>query len=87
MEGQTTASADENRVKDIWTHRSKRFLQAELKRRGVTYADLARRLTDMGLPETEGSITVKINRGTFPVWFFLAALNVIGCPQVRLEDV
>lgn len=81
------AEQSEKKIKDVWTLRSKRFLQAELKRRGVTYADLARRLTDMGIRETEGSITVKINRGTFPVWFFLAALNAIGCPQVRLEDV
>jgi hypothetical protein len=55
--------------------------------REITYVDLARRLTDMGIRETEGSITVKINRGTFPVWFFLAALKAIGCPQMRLEDV
>jgi hypothetical protein len=29
----------------------------------VGYAELAKRLTDMGLPESEGSVTVKINRG------------------------
>lgn len=73
--------------RDFWATRSKRFLQAELKRRGITYAGLAELMTEKGLPETEGSITVKINRGGFPTWFFLAALNAIGCPQVRLEDV
>ena len=73
--------------RDFWATRSKRFLQAELKRRGITYAALAELMTENGLPETEGSITVKINRGGFPTWFFLAALNAIGCPQVRLEDV
>jgi|SRR5580700_7510468 uncharacterized protein DUF6471 len=73
--------------RDFWATRSKRFLQAELKRRGITYAGLAELMTENGLPETEGSITVKINRGGFPTWFFLAALNAIGCPQVRLEDV
>jgi hypothetical protein len=62
---------DEQHVKDEWTLRSKRFLQAELKRRGITYAGLADRLSRMGIRETEGSITVKINRGTFPVWFFI----------------
>jgi hypothetical protein len=36
---------------------------------------------------TEGSITVKINRGSVSAWYFLAALNAIGGPQVRLEDV
>jgi hypothetical protein len=33
--------------------------KAELKRAGVSYAELAQRLTDAGLPETEGSITVR----------------------------
>lgn len=77
----------ERKIKDMWTLRSKRFLQAELKRRGITYAELARRMSELGVRETEGSLTVKINRGTFPVWFFFAALKAIGCPQVRLEDV
>jgi hypothetical protein len=80
-------TADEQTVKDEWTRRAKNFIKAELKRREITYDDLARRLTDMGIRETEGSITVKINRGTFPVWFFIAALKAIGCPQMRLEDV
>ena len=75
------------RPKAVWTLRSKRCLQAELKRRGVTYAELARRLTEMGVPESEGSVTVKINRGTFPVWFFLAALHAIGRRRIRIDDV
>jgi Domain of unknown function (DUF6471) len=76
-----------NDPRTLWATRSKRFLQAELKRHGITYSVLAELMTRTGLPETEGSITVKINRGGFPTWFFLAALSVIGCPQVRLEDV
>jgi hypothetical protein len=74
-------------AKEEWTRRAKRFIKAELKRHEVTYADLADRLSTMGLPETEGSITVKINRGTFPVWFFLATLKAIDCPQMRMEDI
>jgi uncharacterized protein DUF6471 len=73
--------------RDVWATRSKRFLQAELKRRGVTYRGLAELMTANGIPETEGSITVKINRGGFPTWFFLAALDAIGCSQIRLDDV
>lgn len=73
--------------KDEWATRSKRFMKAELKRHGVTYEELARRLTDMGIEETEGSVTVKINRGAFPTWFFLASMKAIGCPAVRVEDL
>ncbi len=69
-----------------WADRAKRYLKAELKRAGVGYAELARRLTEMGLPETEGSITVKINRGAFPAWFLIAALEAIGATSLRLSD-
>jgi hypothetical protein len=71
--------------RDFWATRSKRFLQAELKRRGVTYAGLAELMTENGLPETEGSITVKINRGGFPTWLFLAALNAIASRKSDLR--
>ena len=70
----------------LWADRAKRYLKAELKRAGVSYAELSRRLTDMGLPETEGSITVKINRGAFPAWFLIAALEAIGASSLRLSD-
>lgn len=69
-----------------WTSFSKRLLKTELKRAGVGYAELAKRLSEMGLPETEGSITVKVNRGAFPAWFFFAAMKAIGAHTVRLEE-
>ena len=68
-----------------YADRAKRYLKAELKRSGVGYADLATRLTEKGLPETEGSITVKINRGGFPAWFLIASLEAIGVSSLRLD--
>ena len=38
-----------------WADRTKRFLKAELKRADVTYEELARRLREHGLEETESS--------------------------------
>jgi hypothetical protein len=70
-----------------WATRAKRYLKGELKRAGVGYDDLAQKLTEMGLSETEGSITMKINRGAFPAWFFFAAMKAIGRETVRLDDV
>jgi Domain of unknown function (DUF6471) len=70
----------------VWADRAKRYLKAELKRAGVGYVELARRLTEKGLPETEGSVAVKINRGTFPAWFLIAALEAIGATSLRLSD-
>jgi hypothetical protein len=54
---------------DEWADKAKRYLKAEMARAGVKNAELAKRLTDMGLPETEGGVQVKINRGAFPAWF------------------
>jgi hypothetical protein len=71
---------------DKWANLAKRQLKAELKRADVGYADLAQRLTEMGLPETEGSITAKINRGAFPAWFLFAVIKAIGRNMVRLDD-
>ncbi len=63
---------------DKWAELAKRALKAEMVRAGVRNAELARRLTDMGLPETEASVQIKINRGTFPAWFLLASMRAIG---------
>jgi hypothetical protein len=70
---------------DEWSTLAKRVLKSELKRAGVGYAELAKRMTEMGLPETEGSVTVKINRGGFPAWFLFAVMRVIGVSTLRLE--
>jgi hypothetical protein len=64
--------------------RAKRYLKAELKRAGVGYKELAERLTAMGLPESEGSITVKINRGAFPAWFLIAAMQAVGATKLEI---
>lgn len=70
-----------------WVDRTKRFMKAELKRRDVTYEDLARRLSEMDIPETKASVASKLSRGGFSAAFFLASMKAIGCPAVRVEDV
>jgi Domain of unknown function (DUF6471) len=70
---------------DEWADLAKRHLKAEIARADIGYRDLAAKLTDMGLPETEGSVQVKINRGTFPAWFLLAVMHAIGAHTLRLD--
>ena len=70
-----------------WADRARRYVKAELKRAEVSYAELARRLKDHGLEETEASITAKLNRGTFAATFFLATMLAIGRDTVNLGDV
>jgi hypothetical protein len=68
--------------------RASRFVKAELKRAGLTYADLAERLKEHGLPtETEASIKAKLRRGTFAATFLLATLAALEMDGVRLEDI
>jgi urease accessory protein UreF len=64
-----------------------RFLKAEMKRAGVTYAELAKRLEDHGLRETEASIANKFSRGTIAATLFLAVLAALGLEGVQLEDL
>jgi hypothetical protein len=70
-----------------WINKAKRLLKAELKRADVSYEELAKRLTTMGLAETTSSVTNKLSRGSFPATFLLATLKAIGRQNLSLEDV
>ena len=70
---------------DEWADLAKRHIKAMLKRHDVGYAKLAALLTDMGLAETEGSVTVKINRGAFPAWWLFAVMRAVGAHTLHLE--
>lgn len=70
-----------------WADRVRKFLKVELKRAEVTYEELAQRLKEHGLEETEASIANKLRRGTFAATFFLAAMKAIGRDVVRLDGL
>ena len=70
-----------------WSERVKRHLKSELKRHDVSYAELAKRLKDHGMEETEASVTNKIARGTFTAMFFVASLKAIGCETVHVGHI
>ena len=67
-----------------WAIKASRYIKAELKRAGITYAELAEKLNAHGMEETEGSVGAKLARGTFSVTFFLAVLTVLGIEAVTL---
>lgn len=71
---------------DATVVRVKNILKAELKRRGVSYRDLAEKLTEMGAPDSERNLANKIARGTFTAAFFVQCLVAIGATTVRLDD-
>lgn len=67
--------------------RVKNLLKGELKRRGISYAQLATKLAGIGVQETERNLNNKISRGGFTAAFLVECLTVIGCHTVHLEDV
>jgi hypothetical protein len=70
-----------------WEQRVKGLLKAELKKRGLGYRELAEKLGQLGIQETERNIANKISRGGFTAVFFVQCLVAIGCASLRLEDV
>ena len=69
-----------------WEARVKGLLKAELKRRGVTYAQLVQKLADIGVQESEPNIRNKLARGKFTAVFLVQCLEAIGCETLRLSN-
>jgi hypothetical protein len=69
-----------------WQAKVKGLLKAELKRRNLSYADLAQKLTAIGIDDNERNISNKVSRGTFTAVFFVQCMEAIGCHTVRLDE-
>lgn len=67
-----------------WEDRAKELLVDEMKRRGLSYKSLARRLEPYGIDETPDQINRKINRKRFSAAFMLACLAAM---EVKTVDV
>jgi hypothetical protein len=65
--------------------KAKNLLKGALKSKGVTYGQLAERLTAMGIPENERNITNKISRGGFTAAFLLQCLAAIECQTLQVN--
>lgn len=67
-----------------WSDRAKNLLRSELKRKGVTYAQLSDLLDKIGVQENEKNIANKISRGVFTMAFFLQCMAAIEVTELRL---
>jgi len=65
--------------------RAKNLLKGELKRRGITYAQLAEKLSAIGVSENERNLNNKISRGGFTAAFLLQCLEVAGAHSLHLD--
>ena len=60
------------------------ILKAELKRAGVTYAELCERLNANGGNEKPANIGNKLSRGKFSAAFLVQCMDAIGVSDLRL---
>lgn len=74
----------DNPVTVEYETKAKNLLKGELKRRGMTYAQLAEKLAEIGVKESERNLNNKISRGGFSAAFLLQCLEATGTKDVRL---
>jgi hypothetical protein len=65
--------------------KAKNLLRGELRRKGITTAQLAEKLHAMGIQETERNLNNKISRGGFTAAFLIQCLTAIGTSTLHLE--
>jgi hypothetical protein len=73
------------KTEEDWAEQAKRLVRVEMVRRGVTYEDLAARLTALGVHDTSVNMRNKIARGRFTVIFLLQVMEAVGCGEISLN--
>jgi hypothetical protein len=68
-----------------WEKQAANLLKSELKRKGVTYAQLVEKLDSIGINEKEVNVANKLSRGKFSVAFMLQCLKAVGSSQLHLD--
>ncbi len=69
--------------KTDWEAKAANILKAELKRKGVTYAQLVDKLSAIGVDEKEVNIRNKLARGKFSAAFMLQCLEAVDIKGIH----
>lgn len=67
-----------------WNARAANLLKSELKRKGVTYAQLVEKLAEIGVEEKEANVRNKLSRGAFTAAYLIQCLEAIGVKELRI---
>ncbi len=67
-----------------WESLAANILKSEIKRNGLTYAQLVEKLTEIGIIDQEVNIRNKLSRGKFTAAFLLQCLRAMGVRELRL---
>jgi 3-mercaptopyruvate sulfurtransferase SseA len=68
-----------------WKAQAKQLIRAELKRRDLSYADLAERMGAIGLKVNDRTLANKISSGGFSAMFFLQCMEAMGVKNLSLD--
>jgi hypothetical protein len=67
-----------------WDRKARGIIKAEMKRRDLSYQQLAERLEAIGVHDTQRNLINKVNRGKFSAAFLLQCLEAIGCSRIEI---
>ncbi len=70
-----------------WAMAVSRLVKAQMASSGMTYADLSRKLEEIGTHQSPENLRVKINRGNFGAQLFVQLFLVMGKAEVNLKDI
>lgn len=68
-----------------WGSYAKGVMRGEMRRKGVSYADLVKALGEAGVKETEANLRNKVSRGSFTAAFLFQCLAVMGVKTLHLD--
>lgn len=68
-----------------WHQAASRLLRLELAKQDISYKKLVILLDQIGIQETDSSITNKLARGKFSLAFFLACMTALGHTKVEID--
>ena len=68
-----------------WQIQAKGLIRGELKRRNLSYADLADRLLRIGVADSERNVAIKIARGRFTAVYLLQCMEAIGVKNLQID--
>ncbi|MEZ5934887.1 MAG: DUF6471 domain-containing protein [Alphaproteobacteria bacterium] len=67
-----------------WRDQTKGLLKSELKRRNMTYEQLAEKLASVGVQDSASNIKNKVSRGSFTAVFMIQYLEAIDCKSLTI---
>lgn len=70
-----------------WNNKVRRYVRAEMVKRGVTYEALADKLQKLGCNYSKASIETKIFRGSFSASFFMQCLAALNCEELSVKEI